>query len=553
MSHKSIAGLMFIGWALAPGFVEAQPSKEFLGKNAQAWLTDLEKGNDSTRRGAAFALGKLEAGNALVPLQKRLQTDKDTWVREAAAFALGEIGRSSTNDQLLPVLTTALAKDPSPSVRRSAAYALGCMEGRAVSALPQLEAALEDKSSVVRQSVAWSLARLGEPGIPALKKALNDTNALVKRDGASSAANCMANNRLDRDMVRPLVPDLVQMCREDNSEVRRAALSVLIKAVTNKDGEHIPNIAFALKDDDEEVRINAALTLANIGGKESARAVPQLLIALRQRVSLETRRQAAVAIRNIGAPAKEAVPDLIQALSDEDGDLRAGAALALGGIGADAEKAYGALLTRVEDSQERPQTRVEAAYALSLLGRCPDAEKSVPRILTVLANEKEPANVRGRVIWALRVHYLPELRNMGVSKGLYAAFYKVLSEPKNDDNKMLRYDCAFMLGKLQKQEVQPEVLQTLLDFLRDDKVQIFDSKQSEVTGTGQEVAKGKTNVKESGIGDGRRLAVESLTDIGADRLMNQAEIITELKALAEKSNYEPLRQASAKLLKDLGK
>ena len=64
-----IAGLLLFGLAGTPGLAQAQT---FLNKNAQAWLHDLEKGNASARRGAAFALGKLAAGPALTALEKSL-------------------------------------------------------------------------------------------------------------------------------------------------------------------------------------------------------------------------------------------------------------------------------------------------------------------------------------------------------------------------------------------------------------------------------------------------------------------------------------------------
>ena len=49
------------------------------------------------------------------------------------------------------------------------------------------------------------------------------------------------------DVVRPLVPDLAQLCREENSDVRRAALGVLIKAVTPEDVNTSATIAGRLE------------------------------------------------------------------------------------------------------------------------------------------------------------------------------------------------------------------------------------------------------------------------------------------------------------------
>ena len=138
--------------------------------------------------------------------------------------------------------------------------------------------------------------------------------------------------------------------------------------------------------------------------------------------------------------------------------------------------------------------------------------------------------------------------------GLYPTLYKVLAEGKSPDNKMLRYDCAFMLGMLQKGEVQPEVLQTLQDFLKDDSVQIFVGKKSSVGGVGKETGTGTAEVKEGGKGDGRVMAVRALSEIGPARLFDQPEIIAQLRALAgNNATYEDLRDMSAELVKKLAK
>src|SRR5687767_12227690 len=76
----------------------AVPSQaQFLGKSTAAWAKDLESGNDKTRRGAAFALGKLggQAVPAMAALERALLQDPNPQVREAAAFAIGEISQRS--------------------------------------------------------------------------------------------------------------------------------------------------------------------------------------------------------------------------------------------------------------------------------------------------------------------------------------------------------------------------------------------------------------------------------------------------------------------------
>ena len=59
---------------------------------------------------------------------------------------------------MAPLLSKALKDDAWP-VRRSAAFALGCLDTGAAAAQDSLETALRDTSPEVRQNAAWSGAR----------------------------------------------------------------------------------------------------------------------------------------------------------------------------------------------------------------------------------------------------------------------------------------------------------------------------------------------------------------------------------------------------------
>ena len=171
MSRKLFLSLFLaLCSTILPEFAHGQT---FLGKNLAEWTTELEKGNTAARRGAAFALGKLGAPSAVSVLKKALHNDSDEWVREACACALGEISsrnlKTASDAGLLSFLAETMHCDKkgvttenpggSPHVRRAAAYAVGCMGVGARPALPQLrEAALTDKSPVVRQNAAWRWA-----------------------------------------------------------------------------------------------------------------------------------------------------------------------------------------------------------------------------------------------------------------------------------------------------------------------------------------------------------------------------------------------------------
>ncbi len=361
-------------------------AQDFLGKNAATWMLDLDSPREAARRGAAYALGKLGSGafSAVPALIKRLKDDTSPKVRDASAFSLGEIGRDSLmaagDANLVPALSAAL-KDPDSLVRRSAAYALGNLGPDAAAAVDDLTAAQGDARPEVRQNVAWALGKMGLAGFPGIRKALGDPDPLVQRDAAGALAS------FDPQVVRPALKELLGLCGEKNSEVRKAALIVLVKIVTPDDKAALEPIRQALTDSDPEVRVNAALALSNIGGSDAAAAVNVLLDALR-RGDLELRRQAAAAIRNIGPEAKKAVPDLIKALRDPDAETRTNAALALGGIGANAEAAVVPLTDLVANTKEKTETRIEAAVALRSIGPVPAAVRAVPNLLRVLEDSR---------------------------------------------------------------------------------------------------------------------------------------------------------------------
>lgn len=518
-------------------------AQTFLGKDVDAWRRQLSSALLHERRSAAFALGKLGNGGApaLAALKKALVEEKEASVREAVAFALGEIGRDSLlagrDAELVPVLVRGL-KDADPLVRRSAAYALGCLAEGADAALPALAESLGDTSPAVRQNAAWALGKLGGPAVPPLRRALQDADALVQRDAAA------ALTQVPPDAARAALPELLQLCRSGNSQSRRAALDVLLRVVGPDDKTALPALQQALLDSEIEVRRNAALALSNIGGPEAVPALNVLIDALR-RGEPELRRQAAAAIRNLGPGAKAAVPYLVAALRDVDEETRGNVALALGGLEKAAEAAYSPLVERVADRKETDDNRFKAATALSRLGSAPDAAKALPTLLDILIDPDQNGRVRWRIVWALRAHQ----ENLRKLPGIFPAFTRVLGEKPETDNRMLRYDCAYMLGMLQGAEAPDAALDVLREYLDDDTIRIFRGARSSVGGTGLESGSGKASFAEVGTGDGRVLAIQALRNIGSARVGRRKDIVAKLEDLARTAMDPDLKMQAAELAK----
>ncbi|MBM3997171.1 MAG: HEAT repeat domain-containing protein, partial [Planctomycetes bacterium] len=261
-----------------------------------------------------------------------------------------------------------------------------------------------------------------------------------------------------------------------------------------------------------------------------------------------------------GPHAAPAVPELTRLLRDDaDSEVRMHAALSLGGIGKASESAVNLLLQKIQDAKEAHAVRVESAMALARIGKVPTSRDIVPALLDVLRSPKHDSKVRERVMWSLRVHAGDlrgkdkDNRDLPQLAGVKSVFIEILDEPPTFENKMLRYDCAYMLGMVWQSNAPPKALERLHDFLCDKDVKVYDTTATGVGGGGNEVKGGAATVKERGIGDGRTMATAALEAMGPQLYGSRADIIRQLRVLAnDPMTYGPLRDSAKKLLSAAG-
>ncbi len=530
---------------------EAARGQQFLGKPMQVWRNDLAAQSATARRSAAFALGKIgkEAQDTVGDLTARLN-DADEHVREAAAFAIGEIcaAARSSNAEALKALCQHLQSDKNPLVRRSAAFAIGCMgqaDDKDVRAL--LTAALKkDDNPAVRQNIAWALGRMGDDSINGLRLALKDSDLLVRRDAAKSV------DLLSADAARAAVPELAACCLDKTDlELRKAVAIALVRLVSPADKAAQEPLLKLLKDTDPEVRRNAALAVGQIGGPPAKPAVPILLETLRKG-DLPLKRQAALAFKNIGPDAGSAVPELRKALHEKDPELRHNAVLAIGGMQKAGEPAVPDLLELLTDRKEDLQVRTKSAVALQHIGFNPALTKAIPQLLRLILDPKEVGEVRFRTVWPVTRVYL---YNKDDDQTVYKALLAVLSEPQNKDNKMLRYDCAYILGMFQQDKTSEKVLDVLSTYLKDTEIRLYKGTTGGGQGSGAETPKNtKTQSQERGEGDGRVMAVDALDRIGVERVSKRRDIVDQLRILnSDPTIAQDLRESLTKFMPQLEK
>jgi HEAT repeat protein len=514
---------------------------------------DLRDTNADVRVTAASTLGRI--GRSAVPALPQLVgclQDPEARVRGAAANSIGEICDTGKvwHEQALQALCERL-KDgkEEPAVRRSAAFALGCMrKGDSPKVMTALDAGLKDADAAVRQKVTWALGFMGDRVTASLRQALQDDDPLVRTTAA------VALGRLSPDAAHAAKPELIRCCQDQidparqaaYTEMRKAAICALVRLLGPGDGDARPTLLAALQDPETEIRWNAALALGSIGGPEAVPAVPVLLTLLRKddnngkdKEALALRRMAALAFRNIGPDAKAALPDLRKALRSPDKELRFNAAVALIGFKGVGEPAVPDLVQLVRDPKEDIEVRKQAAVALSRIGYNQELEQAIHALLGVIGNSAEVGAVRERTLWVMR----PYLLNTQQPKRepVFKIMGGIVAEPRRYEIKMLRYDSAYLLGMFKKGKVDEKALDVLDEFLHDPGIKVFVGGRGTSSATG-EAAKGSTGFKEQGKGDGRIMAVDALRVIGAVRVATRPNLILRLLKLeADPATADNLR------------
>jgi len=114
--------------------------------------------------------------------------------------------------------------------------------------------------------------------------------------------------------------------------------------------------------------------------------------------------------------------------------------------------------------------------------------------------------------------------------------------------KMLRYDAAYMLGMVWQSTAPPATLDILKEFLEDEGIKLYQNTATGVEGIREEGKGGKGNVKVLAKGDGRTMAVDALNAIGVTRIVQRADIMKQLRFLANSGTTDPLLKSKASAL-----
>jgi len=301
----------------------------------------------SNNREAAFAVLK-EASNETNMLVNAGRTiDTNNFVRAGALYGMGQLGKSVPEVQ--PLLWAVIYSPSRKYIDRSMAFAalkkIG-FQAQDIPALAELISSPACDRNILTKEVPETISALIENNppaaqsyLPSVEDLLEDSNpdtqfraalALVKNEGASnpkifSALHALFQRPNNRDngyyksmaaqvlgeagpAAKPLVPDLLEFAKLPDE----AYTYQLVAKIAPEVGSQVPEVAQALKEQRHE-QMWAEKWKSGLYTLDDLRAAlkepNQTLIAAKY-------------LAEMGAPAKAAVPEMIQAIWGKDEDTR---------------------------------------------------------------------------------------------------------------------------------------------------------------------------------------------------------------------------------------
>ena len=350
---RKLADLMTSGGEEA-WLTQASASEAFaaMGPKARAAVPVLQKALPAALARRDGTLGRLILG-AMRGIDDR-----------AAEGVSGPVGALLTHaDPYVQYLSAGLLRRMGPA-GKGGAVALG--------------EAMRSRHAQVRHEAGAALCAIGpaaKEAIPPLRTALME--ALQKKRGIECGLIMAAFDKIDPEGVKPVVPRIAALLRDEDADLRGLAAKTLGQAGA-AGAAGIPGLVQALGSDDQEVLALASTALAEM--ESEANSAAEALAKVIGEGKGATRVTAAEILGRMGPRAAPAVGALVKAVGDEDLALARGAAKALGAVGPGAKGAVGAL---VEALRHKDTLLVRAAAAaLGAIG--PDAKPAAEALLPAM-------------------------------------------------------------------------------------------------------------------------------------------------------------------------
>ena len=331
----------------------------------------------------------------IVPALARAMRDPDSDLRVVAVSTLGLIAVKHQSQRALAALVEAL-DSPHEEVRRFATGKLAEGNQAQSQALPSVLGRFSDPSVGVRLEAALAVWRIGQQTNDAVTVLVSALGANSPTD-RGNAANHLS---LIGPAAKQAIPVLEQKLNDPDQYVRQWASIALQKIDPENHPEAKPTLQSLieqLKNADGNRRMSAALALKEMGAVAKA-AVPALVETL-QTPSVQTRlpgnRWAVAQALWAIDPGQTSVivPAMANELADPTAWNRHMAALVLAEMGPEARDAASALFSGLTDQD--PHVRLYCAYALLRIGVYDEATKH--QAVQILVDGLQPKrNIRDR-------------------------------------------------------------------------------------------------------------------------------------------------------------
>ncbi|MFK7818140.1 MAG: HEAT repeat domain-containing protein [Planctomycetaceae bacterium] len=313
-----------------------------------------------------------EAKTEILTELRGLAADSDIRIREAAAKALATAGECS--EESLRLLLAGLSR---PIGGNSFAVPLNKL---GEPALPGVLNALKSEDAITRKKAAfclgltWCVAQARERVSALSSVAEKDADPMVRHQATVSMAILARHDEVDTEVKGLVVPTLTRALKDTSRTAdNRRHLIAVIGGMGHKAHPLIPSMISQLEDEDAATRARAADALGMLASPYRVK---------RGQVVVDSDLPD---YRASSESTELAVAALIPALSDEDSEVRAKAAIGLSHIGPAAAAAIPALTLQLKEEETEP--RLRAAEALVKVAADPSA--AIP-ILKAAAESKSP-------------------------------------------------------------------------------------------------------------------------------------------------------------------
>jgi HEAT repeat protein len=204
--------------------------------------------------------GPVSVSTALPRNDDRWLDDLQSRAPKDVEAATAELEKRGTG--ALPVIRTTLQDAGAPQSRRKAALKAAAILGpRAVEALPEVTAALQQPEYAPEAALALSF--MGSPAVAPLREAISADEPVVRREALRSLGKLRERASIDPQVV---VPALLDALKDPDASVRSIAVTYL-GIVRDDPKQEVTGLIAALADQEPAVRGAAAVALSAYGAQ----------------------------------------------------------------------------------------------------------------------------------------------------------------------------------------------------------------------------------------------------------------------------------------------